>query len=136
MASLKLVRCDVMRGAGSTTLSTRYVPLEIFGLWEYLMSERHGFRVSEPRASLWLDMEDTPEAAYGASEYDRVTEVTVFVYSDRDDMFTRVCRYFPSGDLETLKPIFLAHYAAESGRLRAQVRERQGIWIHREAAPA
>ena len=133
MPSQKLVRCEIRHDANSSGASVRYVPLEIFGLWEFLMTRKHGFSVRESRASLWLDMEDAPEAAYGESQFERVTEVTVFVYSDRDGMFARVCRYFPTSDCETLKPIFLSHYP-DGGRISQQVRERPGIWIRREDA--
>lgn len=135
MPSQKLVRCEIRRPGESTPASPRYVPLEIFGLWEFLMTRKHGFHVDASRASLWLDMEDAPEAAYGRDQFERVTEVTVFVYSDRDDMFTRVCRYFPTEECESLKSIFLSHYPS-SGKLASQVRERPGIWIHREHSPA
>jgi hypothetical protein len=136
MPSQKLVRCEIRpRGSGEPG-SPRFIPLEIYGLWEYLMTSRHAFEVIAPRASLWLDMEDSPDAAYSEDQYERVTEVTVFVYSDRDDMFTRVCRYFPSGDCEAVKKIFLAHYDGEAGKVRPQIRERSGIWIHREPAEA
>ena len=96
MASQKLVRCEIRRRGSSGPTSPRFIPLEIFGLWEYLMSTRHDFEVIRPRASLWLDMEDSPESAYNENQYERVTEVTAFVYSGRDEMFTRCCRYFPS----------------------------------------
>jgi hypothetical protein len=132
MASQKLVRCTIRRNGDTGPTTPRYIPLEIFGLWEYLMVHRHGFEVSEATASLWLDMEDSPEAAYGENEYDRVTEVTAFVYSGRDDMFTRACRYFPSEDVDNLKPIFLGHYREAGERPQPHVRERQGIWLHRQ----
>jgi len=131
MPSQKLVRCRIRRTGEAGTGSARYIPLEIFGLWEFLMRERHGFQVLDVCASLWLDMEDAPEAAYGDNQFDRVTEVTAFVYSSRDDMFTRVCRYFPSDEVDGLKPIFLAHYPGGE-RIRSQVREKTGIWIHRQ----
>ena len=79
-------------------------------------------------------MEDSPEAAYGEGQYERVTEVTAFVYSGRDEMFMRACRYFPSSECEQLKAIFLGHYRAGAGRLNTQVRERPGIWLHRDPA--
>jgi hypothetical protein len=112
MASQKLVRCEVRRGESQSDPQLRYVPLEIFGLWEYLMHRRHGFEVGIPEASLWLDAEETPESAYDEREYDRVTEVSVFLYSGRNDMFTRVCRY---SDRKPRSPgeIFLAHYPAD-----------------------
>lgn len=98
------------------------------------MSKKHQFEVASPKASLWLDMEDAPDAAYSTEQYERVTEVTAFVYSDRDEMFTRARRYFPSDEVETLKRIFLSHYTASEGRIQTQVHERHGIWVHREKA--
>jgi hypothetical protein len=62
-ASQKLVRCEILHPRDSHTVSTRFVPLEIFGLWEFLMTRRHGFEVRDPRASLWLDAEEAPESA-------------------------------------------------------------------------
>ena len=136
MPSHKLVRCWVRRQGYEERGTPRYIPLEIFGLWEYMMRERHDFEVIEPRASLWLDMEDSPETAYGENQYERVTEVTAFVYSGRDEMFTRCRRYFPSTELGRLKPIFLAHYEEQGARLQTHVRERQGIWLLREPVAA
>ena len=134
MASQKLVRCEIVRPGDPEGPSTRYVPLEIYGLWEFLMTARHGFQVSDAHASLWLDAEEAPETAYGEHEFDRVTEVSVFLYSGRDDMFTRVCRYFPSDDCGALKRIFLSHYPQEGVRIQPHVRERVGVWIHRAAS--
>ncbi|MEO5989676.1 MAG: hypothetical protein ABIU54_04820 [Candidatus Eisenbacteria bacterium] len=131
MSSQKLIRCELRR-KGSNRTQVRYVPLEIYGLWEHLMATKHEFEVIEPRASLWLDMEDSPEAAYTASQYERVTEVTAFVYSDRDEMFTRARRYFASEEAEQLKKIFLSHYTSAEGRIQTHVHEREGIWIRRE----
>lgn len=135
MSSQKLVRCELRRKETGKT-QIRFVPLEIFGLWEHLMTTKHDFEVVRPRASLWLDMEDSPDAAYSANQYERVTEVTAFVYSDRDEMFTRARRYFPSGESEDLKRIFLSHYTSPEGRIQTQVHERHGIWIHREGIAA
>lgn len=133
MSSQKIVRCQLRRPGNGSLGQVRYVPLEIFGLWEHLMSSKHGFEVLDPRASLWLDMEDSPEAAYAENQFDRVTEVTAFVYSQRDDMFTRARRYFRSDEAEDLKRIFLSHYTGEEARIQTQVHERTGIWIVREA---
>jgi hypothetical protein len=133
MSSKKIVRCQLRRAGSSEPGQVRYVPLEIFGLWEHLMVTRHHFEVLDARASLWLDMEDSPEAAYSQSQYDRVTEVSAYVYSERDDMFTRARRYFPSEEADPLKRIFLSHYQGEESRIQTQVHERSGIWIVREA---
>jgi hypothetical protein len=131
MPSQKLVRCEIRRRGSAGAGSPRFIPLEIFGLWEYLMTTKHDFEVLRPVASLWLDMEDSPEAAYQQDEYDKVTEVTAFVYSGRDDMFTRACRYFRTDECDELREIFLSHYRTSSNRMQPHVRERQGIWLHR-----
>jgi len=133
MSSKKIVRCHLRRAGSGAPGQVRFVPLEIFGLWEHLMATRHGFEVADPRASLWLDMDDSPEAAYSQNQYDRVTEVSAYVYSERDDMFTRARRYFPTDEAESLKRIFLSHYQGEESRIQTQVHERSGIWIVREA---
>ena len=134
MASQKLVRCEIKRRGQNGAGTSRFIPLEIFGLWEYLMITKHDFEIVQPKASLWLDMEDSPEAAYSENQYDRVTEVSAFVYSGRDEMFTRACRYFRTDECEQLKGIFLSHYLQGEERPQAHVRERQGIWLHRTGA--
>ena len=134
MSSQKLVRCELRRkGSGKTQV--RFVPLEVYGLWEHLMTTKHQFEVVAPKASLWIDMEDSPETAYAQEHYERVTEVTVYVYSDRDEMFTRARRYFPTRDAAELKKIFLSHYHDPANSIQTQVQEREGIWIQRETTP-
>ena len=100
------------------------------------MSSKHEFEILVPKASLWLDMEDSPDAAYTQNQFERVTEITAYVYSDRDEMFTRARRYFPAEEASTLKSIFLSHYTSMEGRIQTQVHERQGIWIQRDKVPA
>ncbi|MFM7232905.1 MAG: hypothetical protein ACKO3S_13105 [bacterium] len=133
MSSQKIVRCHLRRKGSTNPGQVRYVPLEIYGLWEHLMTSKHGFEVHDSKASLWLDMDHSPEAAYTQSQYDPVVEVTAYVYSQRDDMFTRARRYFRADEAEDLKRIFLSHYTGEGSRIQTQVHERTGIWIVREA---
>jgi hypothetical protein len=135
MGSQKIMRCEIRRAGTSGPATERFVPLEIFGLWEYLMSHKHGFEVVNAQASLWLDMEDSPDSAYGEARFERVTEITAFVYSERDGMFTRARRYFATDRCEELKRIFLSHYQAEGDQVQTHLRERPGIWLHRETAP-
>jgi len=134
MASQKLVRCEIKRtGSGAGTV--RYVPLEIFGLWEFLMRQKHQFEVSASVASLWIDVDENPEVAYGENQYERVTEVTLLRYSEQDGMFSKVNRYFPTRECPELKNLLLRHYATvhEPGAPGLQFRERQGVWIRRES---
>jgi hypothetical protein len=130
----KLVRCEIRREGEQGEPSVRYVPQEIYGLWEYLMRTRHRFEVVHEVASLWVDRDDTPQAAYGEFQFEAVTEVTLLRWSSRDEMFTRVSRYFQTEECPKLKSLLLSHYAGvdEPGAPSAQVLEKQGYWIRRE----
>lgn len=137
MATQKLVRCEIRR-PGSEEPSVRFVPLEIYGLWEHLMRTKHQFEVSSNISSLWIDVDENPDAAYGENKYERVTEVTLLRYSAKDGMFDRVNRYFPTEEYPQLKNLLLKHYESvrEPGDPSLQLRERQGIWIRRETRAA
>jgi hypothetical protein len=133
MPSQKLVRCEVTRQEAPGRSTVRYVPMEIYGLWEYLMASKHSFSISDPQASLWIDMEESPELAYSDEQYEKVTELTLFIFSERDGMFGKVTRYFPSESYDNVKRIFLKHYLITDNEpgLRPQMKERPGIWIRR-----
>ena len=137
MATQKLVRCEI-RKPGSEEPSVRFVPLEIYGLWEHLMRTKHQFEVSFNVSSLWIDVDENPDAAYGENKYERVTELTLLRYSAKDGMFDRVNRYFPTEEYPQLKNLLLKHYEGvrEAGDPSLQLRERQGIWIRREIRAA
>ncbi len=134
MASQKLVRCEIRKAGSDSEATVRYVPLEIFGLWEFLMRVKHQFDVSRTVASLWIDVDENPEAAYGENQYERVTEVQLLRYSERDGMFGRVSRYFPTAEYPRLKELLLRHYESISApsEPQPQLQERQGIWIRRD----
>ncbi|HEY3156382.1 MAG TPA: hypothetical protein VGK76_07155 [Candidatus Eisenbacteria bacterium] len=134
MASQKLVRCEIRRSDAAGDATARYVPLEIFGLWEFLMRNKHRFEVRRSVASLWIDVDEAPEAAYGENQYERVTEVELLRYSDRDGMFSRVSRYFPTAEYPQLKELLLRHYESVSdpSAPQLQIKERAGIWIRRD----
>ena len=135
MASLKMVRSLVRRRGSSAPPSLRFIPLDVFGLWRFLMEARHGFELLEARASIWIDLEDQADMSVSAGQFERVDEVCLHVYSEKDGMFQRICRYFRTEERDRLTGVLLRHYAPhvyEDAR-RPQIGERAGIWIVREA---
>jgi hypothetical protein len=134
MPSQKIVRCHVSRNGSAGTI--RYIPLDIFGLWCYLMQGKHGFDIQATETSLWVDLDESPEIAYSESSHEPVTEVSLFVYSDPAGMFTRISRYFPTREYGALKPIFLAHYIAPEavGGGEPPLREKSGLFVRRQFA--
>lgn len=134
MASLKMVRCTVSRGGSAA--SRRYVPLDVFDLWQHLMVRRHGFHVLERQASIWMGLEGAPDLSRSSSHLERVDEICLHVFSEKDRMFRRVCRYFQVSERDRLTRILLRHYAAhvyEDVR-HPQVSERAGVWVERHRA--
>jgi hypothetical protein len=128
-----MVRVLVRPRGSSVSPSPRFIPLEIFGLWELLMSERHRFEVLDRRASVWIDVEDQPDMSFSSGQFERVDEVCLHVFSEKDGMFQRVCRYFRAEERDRLTGVLLKHYAShvyEDAR-RPQIAERAGIWIVR-----
>ena len=133
MASLKMVRCQVQPGS-ETTATLRYIPLDVFDLWSYLMTRRHGFRLLDRQTSIWMDVEDPAEVNQRNSQLERVDEVCLHVFSEKDSMFRRICRYFPVGERDRLTRILLRHYAPHvyENMRHPQIRERSGVWVVRE----
>jgi len=132
MASLKMVRCSVCKGSSEPSL--RFVPLDVFELWSYLMRHRHGFQLVESEASIWMDIEDSQDISVASSQLERVDEVSLHVYSEKDTMFRRICRYFPVVERDSLTRLLVRHYAPhiyEDAR-HPQVVERAGVWIKRQ----
>lgn len=139
MASEKLVRCEVSRVqgfGGPTAASARYVPLDVFQLWEFLMRKRHHFTVTDSEISLWFERGETTKSSYSGLDVEPVTRVELFFYSPEDGMLHQKVRYFPStdtGTYGTIRDTFLSHYResieARGGSLN--YREHPGVWITR-----
>jgi hypothetical protein len=133
MASLKMVRCSVQPEAHGEA-SLRYVPLDIFDLWHHLMTHRHGFRLLSRQTSIWMDLEGVDGPIPAAGRLERVDEVCLHVFSEKDRMFRRICRYFPVAERDRLIRILLGHYAPHvyEDMRRPQITERSGVWLARQ----
>jgi hypothetical protein len=135
MASLKMLRCAVRRRGSGSPPTLRYVPLEVSGLWQFLMVHRHGFEILDMHASIWVDVEAQPDISFSDQQFERVDEVCLHVYSEKAGMFRRICRYFKAEERDRLTALLLRHYAPHvyGDDRRPQVSERAGIWIVRES---
>jgi hypothetical protein len=108
--SQKLVRCEVVNRYREG--STRFVALEAFKLWEYLMTEKHGLQVSEPRLCLWLDAATFGEQAAlfeHIGEIESVSRVVVDLYDAEYGFSQTLTRYARHGDTDRLVEILRSH---------------------------
>ena len=108
--SQKLVRCQVANRYQET--SVRFVEISAFKLWEYLMTSKHGLRVSEPSLCLWIDdSEYEPNANVfdRAGEVEQVNRIVVELF-DREYGFSQTStRYARSSETDQVLGILRSH---------------------------
>jgi hypothetical protein len=137
MAKEKIVRCTVRKKTnGRRHESVRYVPQEVFDLWESLMAGKHSFDVEVDCTSLWFDIDGDPNVNYAETNYEPVIRLSLWVYSDTDGMFRKIIRYFPADSYEEIRPRFLAHYEAyfNGAKFPPRIDETRGVWLKRKEA--
>lgn len=129
----RLVRCDVVNAAGQAGL--RYVELEQFRLWEYMMRTRHGIEVRGLRVGLWLT-----SSAFRANAgpllhgglVEEVTRIAISRRNPRHHYTLEIVRYVPTDKHESVRQILLSHVAdseADSGYF--DLSERHGVCVSR-----
>lgn len=121
--SQKLVRCEAVNRYRET--SVRFVELDAFRLWEYLMTHKHGLRIGAPRLCLWIDgreYEDNSNVFDRAGEAEPVDRVVVDLF-DREYRFSQsIVRYARHAEAGRLVDILRSHippgqYAEEDCRI-------------------
>ncbi|MFH1220806.1 MAG: hypothetical protein V1694_10190 [Candidatus Eisenbacteria bacterium] len=135
MAKEKIVRCKVRRpDAGNLQESVRFVPLEVFHLWKHLMTGKHNFTVAEESVSIWFDIDGDPNVSYSDANYEKVLRFSMLIYSEKDGMYHKITRYFPSGGYAEIKPRILSHYAQyfDSPQFPPRIEETCGVWLKRD----
>lgn len=108
--SKKLVRCDVTNRYNEH--STRFVALDAYKLWEYLVTHKHGMRVGEPRLCLWID--DASFVANAnvferAGNVEPVDRVTVDLFDSEYGFSQRIARFARHAETAQLVDILRSH---------------------------
>jgi hypothetical protein len=127
MESIEMVKCFLARNAGDEG-SVRYVPLEIFQLWRFLMERVHRLQVTNTTVSLWVPQEDfdagEPDAA--GAQPEPVIEVK-FQYLESAEVGRPVTRYFPEANFDQIYQYFRRHFAEDAVMEGAQ--HRKGYYL-------
>jgi hypothetical protein len=112
----------------------RYVPFEVFDLWNTLMTREHNFEVDVDCTSLWFDIDGDPHVNYAETNYEPVVRLTLWVYSEADGMFRKITRFFPLDSYEEIKPRFLSHYEEyfNGAKFPPRMEETRGVWLKRK----
>ena len=109
-ASQKLMRCRVANRYMETSL--RFVELDAFKLWEYLMTHKHGLRINEPTLCLWVDAADYARNANvfdRAGEVEPVDRIVVDLFDTEYRFSQTINRYARSCESERVVEILRSH---------------------------
>lgn len=132
MESIEMVKCFLTRDADEEG-DVRYVPLEIFKMWRFLMERVHHLNVTSAEVSKWVpDDEDEGRAGeMGERRGEPVIQVR-FHYQEGEGVARPVVRYFPEENFDTIYGYFRHHFADE--HIMEGVARRRGRYIGGAAA--
>lgn len=102
--SQKLLRCLVVNRYQET--STRFVEFDAFKLWEYLMTTKHGLKITDPRLCLWVHEDEFGDHAAvfeHAGSVEPVNRIVVDLFDGEYGFSQTVTRY--ARDVETTQVV-------------------------------
>jgi len=136
MFKIEMVRCFVtsphrqMHNPEGEGKQVRYIPMEIFRLWKFIMVNVKDFNISEEVRSIWVDEElyCKEKPTYGEHEADRVVQV-FFKYFMETENGRSVIRYFPYEYFNQIIQFFMRNFSSEY--IRGDVEKTDGYFVVR-----
>lgn len=127
----RLLGCEVAGTDHETGI--RYIELEKFRLWEYVMQMEHGLPVQARRLGLWITYDEF-NANSGpflhGGEIEDVTCITISWFNPKRHYTLDVVRYVPTLHCESLKEILLSHVGEDGRNSRfLDVDEQAGVFV-------
>jgi len=111
--SQKLVRCEVVNRYQEA--SVRFVEIDAFKLWKYLMTAKHGLKVGEPSLCLWIadqEYQRNVNVFERAGEAEPVDRIVVDLF-DREYGFSQTTtRYARAAESDKVMEILRSHIPA------------------------
>ena len=94
----------------------RFVELDSFKLWEYLMTTKHGMRIGEPTLCLWINMDDyaaNAEVFDRAGKVESVNRIVVDLFDTEYGFSQTIVRYARSSESDRVVEILRSHIPAD-----------------------
>ena len=109
--SQKLIRCRVT--SEKNPASTRYIELENYKMWEYMVTTKHGLVVeTDLSLCLWVHEEEyiRNEDVYSrAGDVSPVNRLLILINDESHGYYYSASRYVPLKETEKVKEILLSH---------------------------
>lgn len=110
----KLIRCDTSDRHGEKGI--RFVMLEQFSLWEYMMRTRHGIECRDYTICLWIPADEFKRKANLYEHCGNIETVTRFNFHLFDDVYHYIytaSRFVLEVDMERFRELMLSHVPDE-----------------------
>lgn len=105
-----MVRCRLDAQDDDPARGLRYVPLDEFGLWRYLMEHKHRRQVTVEEVSIWVAEESARWSSFeGPENLEPVLRVR-FQQVSADGTPVPVQRFFPAETYPEAQEALLRHY--------------------------
>ncbi len=112
--SQKLIRCTVKSNNGPASL--RYIELEHYSLWSYMMLHKHGLEVINASLWLWIKKAELeakkPQYAH-FSAMEKVNKIELLIFDERYGFTHETYRFAPVKETNLLQKTLLSHLASE-----------------------
>ena len=112
--SVKLIRCNVTNHRNEQSL--RYVFLDEFLLWEYLMISKHGAAIGDISPCLWVSDGEFSrrESIYRhAGDLERVNRIVVNLFDAENGFSNTITRFVKRKECDQVRQIILSHIPAD-----------------------
>lgn len=112
--SQKLLYCNVV--SKTFKKSERFVELENFKLWAYMMFHKHGLKIQNITLWLWIEEQDylaREKLFEHAPETLQVNRLGVFLFDDINGFSHNSYRYAKNDQVNKMKEILLSHVSQE-----------------------
>lgn len=106
----KLIRCDVLNAEQQA--SVRFIEIEAYKMWEYLMSTKHGLEIQNPTLCLWLSEREYLENSHifqRSGEVEAVNRIIVEIFDAEYGFSHTIERYSLADESEKMVGILESH---------------------------
>src|SRR5512134_3884256 len=129
--TVPMVRCRLDTRDDDPARALRYVPLDEFGLWRFLMEHRHRRQVTVEEISIWVAEESARWNSFEGPDSPEPVLRVRFQQVAADGTPVPVQRFFPAETYPEAQEALLRHYRDTPARV---VRATPGYFIPTRAA--
>ncbi|MCF6289423.1 MAG: hypothetical protein L3J03_00240 [Desulfobacterales bacterium] len=112
--SQKLVKCLLQTRDNRTSI--RFIELENYKLWSYMITHKHGFKITETYLGLWMNEEEFDSRRELMAHYGKVTRlnrIVITVYDDINGFSLAMNRYVLDHETAMMKKVLSSHVREE-----------------------